>query len=74
MTKHEITTIKAQKANILITQLKNLHKEFAINLRFIAQRAKIYYDKKRFDEIDLKLKKKAFLLKKNIKIIKKATK
>ena len=56
---------------MLITQLKNLHKKFAINLKFIIQRAKIYYDKKRFEKKRFKDEKKAFLLKKNIKIIKK---
>ena len=58
MTKHEITTVRAQKANMLTKQLRDLHKKFAINLKFLAQRAKIYYDKKRFEEIDLKMKKK----------------
>ena len=38
-----------------------------MNLKFLAQRVKIYYDKKRFEKIDLKMRKKAFLLKKNIK-------
>ena len=45
---------------MLMTQLKNLHKKFAMNLRFLTQRAKKYYDKKRFEEIDLKMKKKHF--------------
>ena len=45
MTKHEITMVKIQKTNMLMTLLKNLHKKFAMNLKFIAQRAKIYYDK-----------------------------
>ena len=45
---------------MLITQLKDLHENFAINLKFITQRVKIYHDKKRFDEIDLKMKKKYF--------------
>ena len=41
-----------------------------MNLKFLAQRVRIYYDKKRFDEIDLKIK-KAFLLKKTLKRLKK---
>ena len=73
MTKHEITIVKVQKANMLMTQLRNLHKEVAINLKFIAQRVTIYYDKKRFEKNDLKMKRKAFLLKKNLKSRKKAT-
>ncbi len=56
---------------MLIAQLKNLHKELAMKLRFLAQRAKIYYDRRRFEEIDLKMRKKAFLLKKNLRITKK---
>ena len=61
MTKHEITIVKVQKANMLMTQLKDLHKKFTMNSKFITQRAKIYYDGKQFEEIDLKMKKKAFL-------------
>ena len=60
MTKHEITIVRAQRANILMTQLRDLHKKLAMNLKFIAQRAKIYYDKKQFEKIDLKMKKKHF--------------
>ena len=65
MTKHETTTVKTQKINMLMTQLKNLQKELTINLNFIAQRAKVYYNKTRFEEIDLKMKEKTFLLKKH---------
>ena len=60
ITKHEIRIVKVQKTNMLMTQLKNLHKKFAMNLKFITQRAKIYYDKKRFEKNDFKMKKKHF--------------
>ena len=50
---------------MLMTQWKNLHKKLAINLKFITQRAKIYYDKKRFEENDLKMKKKSIFVKKD---------
>ena len=46
MTKHDTTTVKVQRANMLMTQLRDLHKKLAINLKFIAKRAKVYYDKK----------------------------
>ena len=59
---------------MLMTQLRDLHKELAMNLRFITQRAKTYYDKKRFEKIDLIMEKKVFLLKKNIKITKESDK
>ena len=57
-----------------MTQLRDLHKKLVMNLKLIAQRAKIYDDKKRFEKIDLEMKKKPFLLKKNIKIAKKSDK
>ena len=68
MTKHETTVIRAHRANMMIEQLMMLQKELAMNLRFIALRFKIYYDKKRSGEIDLKVGEKAFVLKKNMKI------
>ena len=51
-----------------------LQKKLTMNLRFIALRFKIYYDKKRSEKIDLKVGEKTFVLKKNIKIIKKSNK
>ena len=74
MTKHEATAIKVHRVNMMIEQLMMLQRELTMNLRFIALKFKIYYDKKRFEEIDFKVKKKAFVLKKNMKITKKSNK
>ena len=59
---------------MIIEQLMMLQKKLAMNLRFIALKSKIYYDKKRSGEIDLKVREKAFVLKRNIKITKKSNK
>ena len=45
-----------------------------MNLKFLTIRLKIYYDKKRFEEIDFKMKEKAFLLRKNLRITKESNK
>ena len=74
MTKHGITAVKAHKIDIMIEQLMMLQKKLTMNLRFIALRFKIYYDKKRFEEIDLKVGGKAFMLRKNMKTTKKNNK
>ena len=74
MAKHKTTAVRAHRANVKIEQLIMLQKELAMNLRFIALRFKVYYDKKRFEEIDFKTGKKTFVLKKNIKITKKSNK
>ena len=58
----------------MIEQLIMLQKKLAKNLKFIALKFKVYYDKKRFEEIDLKVRKKTFMLKKNMKITKKNNK
>ena len=57
-----------------MTHLKELQKNLTMNLKFLAQESKIYYDKKRFEEIDLKMKRKAFLLEKNMKTVRKSNK
>jgi hypothetical protein len=72
--KHETNFIKTHRANMLIAQFKNLYKQLITNLRFLAMRSKIYYDRRRFEEIDLKMKKKVFLLRKNLRITKKSNK
>ena len=74
MTKHEITAVRAQKANIMIEQLIVLQKKLAKNLKFITLKFKLYYDKKRSEEIDFKMGGKTFVLRKNIKITKKTNK
>ena len=74
MTKHGITAVRAHKINMMIEQLMMLQRELAMNLRFIALKFKVYYDKKRFEKIDLKMKEKAFVLRKNMKISKKSNK
>ena len=74
MTKHETTAVRAHRVNMMIEQLIMLSKKLAMNLRFIALKFKIYYDKKQSGEIDLKVGKKAFVLRKNIKITKKSNK
>ena len=73
MLRHETTIIRKQKINVLITHLKDLQRDLTMNLRFLAQRSKIYYDKKRFEEIDFKMREKAFVLEKTWKQQKKAT-
>ena len=57
-----------------MTHFRDLQKNLTMSLRFLAQRSKIYYDRKRFEEIDFKMKRKAFLLRKNMKIIRKSSK
>ena len=74
MTKHETTAVKAHRINMMIEQLMMLQKKLIMNLRFIALRFKIYYDKKQFEKIDLKMREKIFVLKKNMKITKKNSK
>ena len=74
MTKHGTTAVKAHRANRMVEQLMMLQKKLAMNLRFIALRFKIYYDKKRFGEIDFKVREKAFMLRKNMKITKESNK
>ena len=51
-----------------------LQRKLTMNLRFIALKFKIYYDKKQFEKIDFKMGGKTFVLKKNIKITKKNNK
>ena len=74
MTSHETTTVRAQRANMFVEQLITLHKKLAMNLQFISLKAKKYYDKDRFEEINLKVKNKTYVLKKNMKIAKKNNK
>ena len=74
MAKHGTTAIKAQRANMMIEQLIVLQKKLAKNLRFITLRFKLYYDRRRFEEIDLKVRKKVFVLRRNMKITKKSNK
>ena len=74
MTKHGTTAVRAHKINMMIEQLMMLQKELAMNLRFIALKFKVYYDKKRSEEIDFKVEKKIFVPKKNMKITKKNNK
>lgn len=72
--RHETNFIRTQRANMLIAQLKNLHKQLVTNLRFLTMRSKIYYDKRRFEEIDFKMREKAFLLRKNLRITRESNK
>ena len=58
----------------MIEQLMMLQKKLTKNLKFITLRFKLYYDKKRFEKIDFKMREKAFVLKKNMKITKKSNK
>ena len=74
MTKHETTAVKAQRVNMMIEQLIMLQKKLSKNLKFITLRFKLYYDKKRFEEIELKMREKIFVLRKNMKITKKSNK
>ena len=74
MAKHEITAVRAYRVNMIIEQLIMLQKKLIKNLRFITLKFKIYYDKKRSEEIDLKMREKIFVLKKNMKITKKNNK
>ena len=74
MTKHGITAVRAHRINMMIEQLMMLQKELAMDLRFIALKFKIYYDKKRSEEIDFKMGEKIFVLKKNMKITKESNK
>jgi hypothetical protein len=45
---------------MLIAQFKDLNKQLTTNLRFLAMRSKIYYEKRRFEEIDQDEKKSVF--------------
>ena len=74
MTKHGIIAVRAHKVNMMIEQLMMLQRELIMDLRFIALKFKIYYDKKRFEKIDFKMREKVFVLRRNMKITKKNNK
>ena len=74
MAKHETTAVRAHRANMMVEQLMMLQRELAMDLRFIALKFKIYYDKKRSGEIDFKVREKIFVLRRNMKITKKSNK
>ena len=74
MAKHGTTAVRAHRANMMIEQLMMLQRELAMDLKFIALKFKVYYDKKRFGEIDLKVRGKTFVLRRNMKITKKSNK
>ena len=74
MTKHETTAVRAQRARMLVEQLITLHKKLSMNLQFISLRAKRYYDRDRSEEINLKVRDKTYVLRKNMKTAKKNNK
>ena len=74
MAKHGTTTVRAQRAEMLVEQLIILHKKLSMNLQFISLRAKRYYDKNRFEKINFKIRDKAYVLRKNMKTAKKNNK
>lgn len=74
MAKHGTTAIRAHRANMMVEQLVMLQKELAMDLRFIALRSKVYYDKRRSGEIDLKVGGKAFVLRRNMKTTRESNK
>ena len=70
---YETITMRAQKTNMFVKQLITLHKKLTMNLQFISLKIKKYYDKNRFEKINLKMRNKVYMLKKNIKTAKKIT-
>ena len=74
MAKHGTTAVRAQRAEIFVEQLIILHKKLSMNLQFISLRVKRYYDKNRSEEINLKMRDKIYVLKRNMKITRKNNK
>ena len=62
-----ITDIDNDSARIQVTHIKELHKELADELRFVAERNAHYYNARRSQEPTLKKGDKVYLLRKNIR-------
>lgn len=71
---HGTTSCRAQRANMLVADVIRLQQKLSTDLKFLAKRSKIYYDKRQSREIDLKVGGKTFLLRKNIKTTKESNK
>jgi hypothetical protein len=62
-----IDSAHAQGAIVKVEELKTLHQELATDIKFIAQRAAIYYNRKHSVGPELKEGDKVYLLRKNVK-------
>ena len=51
-----------------------LQRKLTMNLRFIALKFRIYYNKRRFEEIDFKMEGRIFVLRKNMKTTRESNK
>jgi hypothetical protein len=69
-----IDTAHAQGAKVRVDELKTLHEELASDIKFFAQRAAIYYNKKRSVEPELKKGDRVYLLRKNVQTKRPSTK
>jgi hypothetical protein len=61
-----IDSAHAQGAKVKVEELKTLHEELATDIKFIAQRSAIYYNKKHSVGPELKEGDKVYLLRKNV--------
>jgi hypothetical protein len=58
----------SKKARIQAEQLKGLHEQLRLDIKFLAQRTSIYYNKKRLKGPRFREENKVYLIKRNMRI------
>jgi hypothetical protein len=59
----------SEKANIQVKHLRELQKQLQLDIKFLAQRISVYYNKKRLERPRFREGNKVYLVRRNIRII-----